>query len=490
MAVLPFGAYKPDVSDYSGQHTKTLLNVLPRGDGYGPVQDATVFTSALAAACRGHFYARKNDGSIAVFAGTSTKLYLLNNTTGAFADVSQGSSTYSALSNNAQWQFAQFNNFVIAVQQNCAPQVYDLTSSTLFADLGGSPPQASYIAVVNRFVVLSGILTNVYRIQWSGLNAVTTWTSGVNQSDFQDLADGGIVRGVAGGEFGVIMQDSTIRRMTYAPGSPYIFGIDRIAQDDGLFAPYSLINAGNRILFASPQGFKMLLPGGYPTPIGKERVDRTFFADLDQSNLQLFIGSSDPRTTVVYWAYKSVNGSTGRFDKILAYDWALDLWAPISLSGEYLATLSKPGVTLEGVDAAYGSNLDTLTISSLDDISNAALSKLSIFDTNHKLGFLTGSNLEATLQTPEQGGDGRRIVVKEGLRPVSDATTVYGSLFYRENAQSSSTQTSESSANAVGICPQRQSGRYMRGQLRIAAGTPWTFATGVEPVGVSLEGQR
>ncbi len=490
MAVLPFGSYRPDVADYSGQYTRTILNVLPRGDGYGPVASASAYTSAMAAACRGYFYARKNDGSIAVFAGTSNKLYLLNNTTNAFADVSKGSSTYSALSNNAQWQFAQFNNFVIAVQQNCVPQVYDLTSSTLFDDLGGSPPQASYIAVVNRFVVLSGILTNVYRIQWSGLNAVTTWTSGVNQSDFQDLADGGIVRGVAGGEFGVIMQDSTIRRMTYAPGSPYIFGIDRIAQDDGLFAPYSLINAGNRILFGSPQGFKMLLPGGYPTPIGKEKVDRTFFADLDQSNLQLFIGSSDPRTTVVYWAYKSVNGATGRFDKILAYDWALDLWTPIAMTGEYLATLSKPGITLEGVDAAYGSNIDTLTLSSLDDISNAALSKVSIIDANHKLGFFTGSNLEATLQTPEQGGDGKRIYVGEGIRPVSDAPTVYGAVTYRETAQASSSTTTESLVNAVGICPQRQSGRYMRGQIRIPAATSWTYAMGIEPEGLKLEGRR
>ncbi len=490
MPVLPFGAYRPDVSDYSGQHTRTLLNVLPRGDGYGPVANASAYTSAMAAACRGFFYARKIDGSVAVFAGTSNKLYLLNNTTNAFADVSKGSSTYSALSSSAQWQFAQFNNFVFAVQQNCVPQVYDLTSSTLFDDLAGSPPQASYIAIVNRFVVLSGLLTNVYRVQWSGLNATTTWTSGVNQSDFQDLPDGGIVRGVAGGEYGVIFQDASIRRMTYAPGSPYIFGIDRIAQDDGLFAPYSLINAGNRILFYSPQGFKMLLPGGYPTPIGKEKVDRTFIADLDQSSLGMFIGSADPRTTVVYFAYKSISGAAGRFDKILAYDTALDLWSPIMMSGEYLATLSRPGVTLEGVDAAYGSNIDTLTLSSLDDISNAAFSKLSIVDTNHKLGFFSGSNLEATLQTPEQGGDGRRISVNGGIRPVSDAPTAYGSLTYRETAQATASTTTETLVNAVGICPQRQSGRYMRGQLRIPAGTAWTYATGLEPEGLKIEGLR
>lgn len=491
MPILPFGAYKPDVSDYSGQHTKTLLNVLPRGDGYGPVAAAVAYTSALPAACRGYYYARKNDGTVVVFAGTSNKLYLLDNTTNAWGDVSLGSGTYSALSNNANWEFAQFNNFVFATQQNAVLQIFDLTSSSNFAVAAGSPPQASYIAVVNRFLVLSGIQTNVYRIQWSGLNSVnaaTSWTSGVAQSDFQDLPDGGIVRGVAGGEYGVIFQDSSIRRMTYAPGSPYIFGIDRIAQDDGLFAPYSLINAGNRILFCSPQGFKMLLPGGYPMPIGKEKVDRTFFADLDQSNLQLFVGSSDPRTTVVFWAYKSNNGATGLFDKILAYDWALDLWAPITLSGEYLATLSKPGITLEGVDAAYGSNIDTLTLTSLDDISNAALSKISIIDSSHKLGFFTGANLEATLQTPEQGGDGRRIYVS-GFRPVTDAATVYGATTYRETAQATASTSAESPVNAVGVCPQRISTRYARGQIRIPAGTSWSYATGLEPL-VSLEGQR
>jgi hypothetical protein len=42
----------------------------------------------------------------------------------------------------------------------------------------------------------------------------------VNSSDFQDFPDGGIVRGVAGGEYGVIFQETAMRRMTYAPGSP------------------------------------------------------------------------------------------------------------------------------------------------------------------------------------------------------------------------------------------------------------------------------
>ena len=50
------------------------------------------------------------------------------------------------------WQFVQFINRVIAVQANTAPQSFDLTSSSLFADLAGAPPQARYIDIVGRFV--------------------------------------------------------------------------------------------------------------------------------------------------------------------------------------------------------------------------------------------------------------------------------------------------------------------------------------------------
>jgi hypothetical protein len=489
MPILSFGEFRPDVSDYQGQHSRTILNVVPRGDGYGPFLDFVAFTAALPAPCRGYFYARKNDGSVSVFAGTATKLYNLDNTSGGWSDVSKSGGSYSALSGNAQWQFAQFNNFVFAVQANVPVQVFDLTTSSVFSDLAGSPPQAAYITVVNRFLVLSGMAPpDVYRIQWSGLNDTTQWTPGVNQSDFQDMADGGILRGVAGGEFGVIFQDGSVRRMTFSPGSPYVFGIQRVSQDDGLFAPYSLVSAGDRIFFCSPQGFKMLLPGANPVPIGKERVDAMFFAEFDSSNPQLFVGANDPRSTRVYWAYKSSNGATGRFDKILIYDWVLERWSKVSMSGEYIASLSQPGVTLEGVDAAYGSNIDTLTLSSLDDISNAALAKISAIGTSNSMGFFTGAALEAIIDTAEQGGDGRRLFVR-GFRPVTDAAAVYGSVLSRETAQAQPATSVESLVNAVGSCPQRVSARYARGRIRIPSGTAWTFAAGIEP-DVTLEGGR
>jgi hypothetical protein len=485
MPVLPFGEYAPDVTAYKVASAQVVSNVLPRADGYGPAADFVAFTSALAGACRGFFYARKTDGSIAVFAGTSTKLYLLSNTDFTWSDVSKAAGTYSALPTADQWQFAQFGNFVIAVQANTAPQVFDLTSSTAFADLGGSPPQARYISVVGRFVVLSGLLNNPYRIQWSGLNATTTWTSGVNSSDFQDEPDGGIVRGVAGGEYGVIFQETAMRRMAYVPGSPLIFNIERITQDKGLMAPYSLIAAGERIFFLTPQGFHGMSPTGTPQAIGKEKFDRTFFADYDAGNLQLVIGAADPAATRVYWAYKSLNGAAGLFDKVLVYDYALDRAAIVTTSGEYLASLARPGLTLESLDSISAS-LDALAFS-LDDVSTNALSKLSAVSSAHKLGFFTGANLEATLDTSEQTLD-RRARVK-GFRPVTDAATCYGSVGGRETLQAAVAYSTEQAVNGKGLCPANVSTRLARARLRIPAGTTWTFASGVEP-NFAQEGKR
>lgn len=394
-------------------------------------------------------------------------------------------STYSALSSDAQWQFAQFGNLVFATQKNAVLQVYNLSSSSAFADNSGSPPQASYISVVGRFLVLSGLLSNPYRIQWSGLNDTTNWTSGTGSSDYQDFPDGGIVRGVAGGEFGTVFQDQAIRRMSYIPGSDIIFQIERIAQDQGLFAPYSIVRAGIYTFFHSAQGFFKIAPGGLPEPIGREKVDRTFFDDLDKTDLKLFIGASDPRSTRAFWAYKSTSGTTGLYDKIIGYDYVLDRWFTIDMTGEYLLGMSQPGITLENLDSLSAS-IDALG-ASLDSFAVSTQPLIAQFSSEHKMGFFSGANLEATLETAEQGTDGRRIYVN-GFRPVTDASTFYGSASYRETQQETPTSTDEIVRNSrTGRCDLRKSTRYSRYKVRIPAATLWTFAAGVEP-DVKIEG--
>ncbi len=479
--MLQWGEWRPDVSDYLGTANRSILNVIPRGDGYGPFPSFTAATQALPAACRGGFYALKRDGSVQVFAGTSTGLYQLNNTTFGWTLVSRGGAAYAALSSNALWQFAQTGDLVWATQANEPLQVFNLQTDSAFSNSLGSPPQAAYISVVGRFLVLSGLLSQPYRIQWSGLNsfnAATSWTSGVNSSDFQDFPDGGIVRGVAGGEFGTIFQDQAIRRMSYVGGA-LIFQIERVTQDMGLYAPYSIVRAGSTIYFYAGQGFYKVDPGQIPVQIGREKVDRTFLNDLDKNQLQLFMGVSDPRSSRVFWAYKSVAGILGLYDRFLGYDPALDRFFPISMSGEFLLGISQTGLTLENLDTISAS-LDALTLT-LDAYATAVQPQIAQFDSAHKQGFFTGANLEATFQTAEQGTDGMRVFMR-GFRPVTDAPTFYGSVNYRETAQATSMAGSEALINArTGRCDFRRSTRYGRYAGRIPAGTVWTFAAGVEP---------
>ena len=386
---------------------------------------------------------------------------------------------YADLSSDAQWQFAQFGNLVKATQENVVLQTYTLGTSSAFADNSGSPPQAAYISIVGRFIVLSGLLSNPFRIHWSGLNDTTQWTSGVNSSDFQDFPDGGIVRGVAGGEFGTIFQDQAIRRMSYIPGSPLIFQIERVTEGLGLFAPYSVVRAGSLILFHSAQGFFKIAPGGFPEQIGRERVDRTFFEDLDKNEIRMFIGCSDPRSTRAFWAYKSTSGTTGLYDKIIGYDYALDRWFIISMSGEYLLGMSQPGLTLESLDS-LSSSIDALA-ATLDSFAVSTQPLIAQFNSAHKLGFFSGANLEATLETAEQGTDGRRIFVN-GFRPVVDASSVYGSASYRERVADTPTSLAEIAMNSrTGRCDMRRSTRYSRMKVRVPASTMWTYAAGVEP---------
>jgi hypothetical protein len=275
--------------------------------------------------------------------------------------------------------------------------------------------------------------------------------------------------------------------MSYIPGSPLIFQIVRISEQKGLFAPYSIVRAGDLIFFYSAHGFHKIAPGGFPEQIGREKVDRTFFEELDKTELRMCIGAADPRSTRAFWAYKSTSGVSGLYDKIIGYDYALDRFFSLTMSGEYLLGLSQPGITLENLDD-LSSSIDALE-TSLDSFAVSTQPLIAQFNSDHKMGFFSGLNLEATLETAEQGTDLNRVRFR-GFKCVTDAATVYGSLSYREKQSGTSTSLPEVLINSrTDRCDFNRSSRYGRFKNRIPAGTEWTYNAGVVP-DVVTEGQQ
>lgn len=362
MTFSAFPPWRPDVSDLDGAHTQRLAGVTPRDDGYGPWPSHEAFTQSLPATCRGFFVARHASG-VFIFAGTSERLYLLDNSTLTWQEVSLEGNAYVPLANDAMWQFAQFNNFVLATHRNELLQRFDMGTPTAFANCPGSPPQAGSIAIVNRFVVLSDLDANPNRIKWSGLNDTEEWESGTGLSGEQDFPDGGRAMRVAemSQDVGLILQESGWRRMAFLPGNvDLVFQIDKLRDEAGLLAQYSLAVSAGRAYFLGAKGFMEVAIDGSVTPIGDEMVDRTFLrqanapqlADLayDDSHPHIVLAGTDPRHNRVLWAYKSVTGQEGLFDRVLIYHTTRRRWSPASFTGEYLAQVAKPAITLEGLD--------------------------------------------------------------------------------------------------------------------------------------------
>lgn len=476
--VIGWGEWKPDVSVYKGSHSPTITNVVPQGDGYGPFKSFAAMSDALPGACRGFFTALDDDGTISLFAGTADTLQKMSNSDFSWTEVSVSDGTYTVPASN-QWQFAQFGTRVIAVNGSNNVQSYVMGSSSDFANLGGNPPTAKYVSVINQFVVLSGLSSDPYSIQWSSRSDPTEWTAGTNEGDTQTFDHGGLVRGVAGGEYGLVFQDHAIRRMTYSPGSAVIFEFDIVSENMGLLAPYSIVKDRDFVFFLSEHGFCKWHPAEGFTPIGREKVDRTFFRDWDDSSKHLMIGLNDPKASRVVWFYKSIQGEPNVFDRAIVYDWVLDRWSGfVNVTGQYAAILGTPGITLENLDS-INSSIDALA-TSLDDFPTDFGLNMGIANSSHIIGNLAGSNMEATLETADIVGD-RRMFVR-AQRPVTDAATVYGSVVaLRQRADESPTFGAESVMNQVGFCPHRADSRLVRFRNRIPAGEDWSYSSGIEP---------
>ena len=313
-----FGSYAPDVASVHTQNTSYVHNVIPNPSGYGPFKDLVETTDALAGRCLGLFGVTDDSNTAHLFAGTSTKLYKANATTRAWDDVTRTTGGNYSVGDREYWDFALFGQNVVAVTDSNNPQVYTLGSSTDFSDLSGSPPQARFVSVVGDFLVLAGLSANPSRIQWSALNDITGWTPGTDSSDYQEFPDGGFTVGLAGGEFGLVYQESAIRRMVFNPVSTGIFDFSRITENRGLFMPYSLAKAHGVNFFYSSDGFYKIDASGALSAIGENRIDQTFFADADLTNPRNIIGVSDPQDGRVWWLYRSINNTNADYlDKII-----------------------------------------------------------------------------------------------------------------------------------------------------------------------------
>jgi hypothetical protein len=477
--VIPFAPFCPDSSDFDPSVTDTVVNVIPRPSSYGPFPGFATASEALPDQPRGAFLARTSAGAYRTFAFTEDAIYEFNGATRDWDDVSKAATTYAVPSEGA-WSVVQFGDYVIAVNGIDDNQYFDLGSSTEFADLAGTPPKATYAAVVGDFLTLGNTETYGARsVAWGGVNDAEFWEPGRRGSDYQIFPEGGEVLGIAGFERGaVVFQDNVIREQTLNLASPFIFTFNKTDETRTIVAPRSITRAGGQIFFLTLEGFFRY---GVPsTPIGNERVDRFFQADADIEYLWQVQGAADPINKIVYWRYKSNNSTSATTtDRVLIYNYVLDRWSLANVELSWIFSSTTPGVTLEGLDA-LGYTLDTLP-TSLDSRTFAGGTPLiGGFNASYELGFFSGAPLEAVLQTGDVSIAPERAFVR-GFRPVCDAETITGRVAVKDRHGIERTWSDATAVERTGLIPIRASGRLHRFEVTIPANETWEHAHGVTP---------
>ena len=398
--------------------------------------------------------------------------------------------TYYAPGSTGGYRFTQFGNLAIAVDGVDAPQKFDLTSGTAFEALGGSPPVGTYIATVRDFVVMAKIGSTPQRVQWSPFNnAEGTWGSVAStQADYQDMPDGGDITGIVGGEYGLIFQESSVRRMSYE-GAPTVFRFDKIANDLGCSIAGSVASLLDMAFFVHKSGFYQVQGGQMVTPIGRGKVDRTFWGEFDETNQHRCSAAIDPVRGLYVFAYPS-NGSNGTPNRLLIFNWVSQRWTRAAVNCEIVfGGVSQQSYTLEDLDA-FGT-LETLPYPLDSSYWSGVLSLLLFaFDTDHKSGSFSGSIMEATIETAEfLPSNGRRSVIR-GCRPIIDGGSPAISLAGRATQQETPVYGSEAGLTPAGLAPLYQGGRYFRVRARIPAGDTWSNAQGIDDLDVRAGGMQ
>jgi len=471
-----FGEWMPDQSGISGSLTDAK-NVVSQAIGYGPFPTPVSFSSAAAENLTSLYAAKAPDSNTYFFAAGLSKIYTVSGS-GTLTQVNTGLTT----GNNDRVRFTQFGKTVIICNNAEKLKSWVLGTSSTFTEIAATAPIAKFITVVRDFVVCANTLETTqqqYRVRWSAINDETDWVENVNtQSDYQDIPDGGQIMGIRGGEFGLVLLERSIHRMTYV-GTPFIFQFDNISRNKGCMVSGSVAQYQGITFFLSDDGFYMC-DGQQVVPIGAEKVDRFFLSDASESEYNSMSAAIDPVRKLVIWNYKSVDATR----KLLIYNFATKKWTYGDANTDYLGEASSGASTLEELDSISGS-IDALT-TSLDSLLYVGGKYFLGGTYGTRVYSFTGASLTGSIATGDIDVGANSVVTL--ARPIVDNGSGSLSVASRTLLNQSVTYGTSTAADSENRVSLRSAGRYHRLKLT-PTGANWKTAVAVD-VDVTPQGVR
>lgn len=467
--------------------------MLPKAIGYRPIQNLVnlVNSTALSARPRGSISGITASGNGFMFAGDATKLY--RQTDSGMTDVTRTSGPY-VIGTDHRWSFAKFGETIFASTPNDDLQFFTMGSSTEFAQLSNNAPRARHLAIVGDFLMAGNIYDPVEgpqpaSISWPAIRNPFLWPvvgsdDAVSvQADRQPLeGGGGWVQDVVGGaEVGAVFQERAVWRLDYIGGQE-IFQINRMESSVGMLVPDSAVAFERSIFYIAEDGFRVF---NYTQSenIGKERVNRTFLADLDGVFLDRVWVAKDPDETVIWIAYPGSGNISGRPNKLIFWDYKLNRFSEAEFDLESL--IQNATVTALSIDAPTTAedpaDIDAApqATTSFDDRGTVAgATRMGAFDTAFIPSDFTGTDLEGLVETGDlELNPGGRAFLSEA-RPLVDSRDVEVAVAATSKRNATMTFGRFVAPDDDGKVPMRVDGRYHRIQVKLPPG--WDDAVGLD----------
>lgn len=487
---IDFGAWRPDVASYNSAFLAEVRNAFFTASGWLPEKAlVNVSEQPTNVPVQGIFSVRRRNGDLELFIATNGRLRRVPSRTGALEDVSN-SGGYST-SFVDRFRGVQFGDLLVVTNLVQPIQAYELGGAAAdFADLSATAPRARHMAIVRDLIAVAHLNTvedgeDQYGVAWhgftDGIPDPTNWTPSVEtQADRQRISDIGAITGLTGGEFGTVVGTDGVARMTYV-GSPLVYQFDVVERRLGCRLPQSVTQYRQVTFFYSPSGF-MAFDGSSLRPIGNQKVDRFFAADLDEARCAEFMWAApDLERQVVRWLYPARNMRVDRANKILTYHVDLDEWSLTEIEAQAIGTGRTFGADLD--DPNLFPDLDATQVD-LDDPRLWETMPATVAIDDNRVRIFAGGTLPGRFRTSEVDlNEGRRTMLQR-LQVIQDRGSSSLRVIRRERYDRSFFFEPETRTGTSGIYELRVPGQTHA--FEVTCDADWKRAIGIDVTGRPL----
>jgi len=236
--------------------------------------------------------------------------------------------------NSETWEVVPWGDVVYAVNGVDRLQKIKILEAGDFQQID-TPNQLTgrFMASVAEFLMMAdcrefgGNTRYPYRAQWSGIQRPEIFTpNSAIQADFQDVSDVGQLRGLTGGEFGIVLGEYGFARADYV-GPDAIFKFTTIETNVGCDISQSVVRTDNMTFWWSERGWRMS-KGEVSSDIGLGMVNDWFRRTRSRDPVALNRMSNHvlKEHSIVFWSFVSVFSADGEPDYILSYNWVTKTW--------------------------------------------------------------------------------------------------------------------------------------------------------------------